>query len=103
MGIAAGTLDLEISEAGVQRVANWQGGLCGPAVAFHPIVPGVAGRDIRSESRLPGALFRMPDRLTHWRSLDGPPMGKDCARPAGAGKQLEIDWVNPDAERSSAA
>jgi hypothetical protein len=35
----------------------------GAAVAFHPIIPGIAGRNIRREPRLPSALFRMPDRL----------------------------------------
>lgn len=61
---AAGTFDLDIPEAGVQRVANRRGGLCGAAVALHAAIPGVAGRDIGNEPRLPGALFRMPDRLT---------------------------------------
>jgi hypothetical protein len=60
---AAGTFDLKISEAGVQRVANRGRRLCGAAVALHAVSPGVAGRDIGHKPRLPGALFRMPDHL----------------------------------------
>jgi hypothetical protein len=34
------------------------------AIALHAKIPGIAGRDIGNEPRFPGALFRMPDRLT---------------------------------------
>lgn len=61
--IAAGTFHLEKPEASIQGVTNRRGGLCGAAVAFYAIIPGIAGRNIRREPRLPGALFRMPDRL----------------------------------------
>ena len=62
--VAASAFDFEVSEAGVQSVANRRGRLRGAAVASHPIVPGVAGRDIGGEPRLPGALFSVPDPLT---------------------------------------
>ena len=78
--VAASAFDFEVSEAGVQGVANRRGGLCGPSAAFHTVVPGVAGRDIGSEPRLPGALFRMPDPLTPL--LEGPPM-RSSLRSAG--------------------
>jgi hypothetical protein len=61
---AAGTFDLKILKARIEGVTNRWGWLCGAAIALHAIIPGVAGRDICNEPRLPGALFRVPDRFT---------------------------------------
>jgi len=74
---AAGTFDLEIPEAGVQRVANRRGRLCGAAVALHAVIPGVAGRDIGNEPRLPGAAieqsFAMMKSFTGSVAVSRPP------------------------------
>jgi hypothetical protein len=77
--VAAGAFDLEIPEAGIQGVPNGRGGLCRSAVAFHAVVPSIAGRDIGSEPRLPGAPFRMPDRLTPLALFGGSAHGVENA------------------------
>lgn len=58
MHVAAGAFYFEESEAGVQRVADWRGGLTGPT-CFHAIVPRVASCDVGDET---GALIRILGR-----------------------------------------
>jgi hypothetical protein len=89
--VAAGTFHLEKPEAGIQGVPDRRAGLCGAAVAFHPIVPGIAGRDVSGEPGLSGALFRMPDRLTPLSLFGGSAYDGQRMRSSGPRQQPARD------------
>ena len=56
MRVAAEAANLEISVAGVYRVADGRRGLCRSLVAEHPVVPGFAGEPIGHLARCLGAF-----------------------------------------------
>jgi hypothetical protein len=91
--VAASAFDLKVTEASVERVPHRRGGLCGPAIALHAVIPRLAGCDVGPEPRLPGALVGLPDRLAPTRSLEGPPMGPRL-RLADRPRQAAAGWAS---------